>query len=177
MCCIETTPVIGTERLRLRGLRRTDAGRIAKLANDDGVLRMTARMPRPYGVEEAENFLEHVSRHDPEVERTFAIEHPDAGLMGVLGFTPSVYGGSEIGYWLGREHWGQGYATEAATAALGWAKRGWRRKLVTASHFADNRASGEVLCKAGFLYTGEVRPHYSRARDEEVAARMMVWLA
>ena len=65
----------------------------------------------------------------------------------------------------------------AVRAALGWVKRDWRKRLVVAGHFADNPASGQVLCKAGFLYTGDVEPRASRARGDEVPTRMMIWLA
>jgi RimJ/RimL family protein N-acetyltransferase len=62
--------------------------------------------------------------------------------------------------------------------ALKWVKRDWRRNVVVAGHFADNPASGQVLCKAGFLYTGDIerRPSVARGRDD-VPTRMMVWLA
>jgi len=57
-------------------------------------------------------------------------------------------------------------------------KRDWRRNVVVAGHFADNPASGQVLCKAGFLYTGDVERRASRSRGgAEVPTRMMVWLA
>jgi hypothetical protein len=46
-----------------------------------------------------------------------------------------------------------------------------------AGHFSDNPASGRVLEKAGFLYTGEVRRGFSRARGAETETRRMVWLA
>jgi RimJ/RimL family protein N-acetyltransferase len=46
-----------------------------------------------------------------------------------------------------------------------------------ASHFTDNPASGRVLSKAGFLYTGEVRELRSVARAAEAPARMMVCMA
>ena len=82
-----------------------------------------------------------------------------------------------MGYWIGRPYWGQGYATEAATAALAWAGAGWGKRLVVSGHFADNPASGRVLEKAGFLYTGVVEPRHSKARGEAAATRMMVWLA
>ena len=83
----------------------------------------------------------------------------------------------EIGYWLGRPHWGQGYMTEAVDAGLVWAGQGWGRRYLLAGHFADNPASGQVLVKTGFLYTGEVVPRFSLARGEEAPTRMMVWLA
>ena len=67
--------------------------------------------------------------------------------------------------------------TEAVRAALGWARGGWRRRYLLAGHYADNPASGHVLVKAGFLYTGEVIPRFSLARGESAPTRMMVWLA
>jgi hypothetical protein len=49
---------------------------------------------------------------------------------------------------------------------------------VWAGHFADNRAAGQMLCRAGFLYTGDVEVRRSAARDGAgVRTRMMVWLA
>ena len=95
----------------------------------------------------------------------------------MMSFFPDDAGRPEMGYWLGRPYWGQGYATEVAERALVWANRDWGRRYVMAGHFADNPASGQVLSKAGFLYTGEVRQLPSVARGGEVPARMMVWLA
>jgi len=177
MCAIELEPVIRTERLRLRKPRLKDARRIAELANDIEVARNLARMPHPYGLKDAQEFLARMAGRDPARASLFVIDHEQDGLIGVLGFEPNAQGRTELGYWLGRPYWGQGYATEAASAALGWAANDWRRKLVVAGHFADNPASGEVLIKAGFLYTGEVQVLACAARGENVPGRMMVWLA
>ena len=50
--------------------------------------------------------------------------------------------------------------------------------MVWAGHFADNRAAGQTLCKAGFLYTGDVEVRACAARDGAgVRTRRMVWLA
>ena len=57
-------------------------------------------------------------------------------------------------------------------------KRDWRKKLDVTGHFADNPASGQVLVKAGFLYTGDVEMRACNARGGElVPTRLMVWLA
>ncbi|MDP1618946.1 GNAT family N-acetyltransferase [Phenylobacterium sp.] len=170
-------PVISTARLRLRAPTLEDAPRIAALANDPGVARMTTRMPHPYGLSDAEAFLQACERRDVAKEHIFALDHDDEGLVGMLGFHPDDDGRVELGYWLGRPYWGQGLATEAASGALVWAGEGWRRRYLVAGHFADNPASGQVLCKTGFLYTGEVLPRHSLARGETAATRMMVWLA
>ncbi len=106
------------------------------------------------------------------------IEHRHLGVVGVLGFSHKRGTRAEIGYALDRRYWNRGYATEAVRGALRWVKRDWRRNVVVAGHFADNPASGQVLCKAGFLYTGDVEFRPSVARGgEAVATRLMVWLA
>ncbi len=170
-------PALKTPRLKLRAPKAADAPGIAVLANDPDVARMTTRMPHPYGPADAEAFLGACAGHDPRRERVFAIERSDGQLVGMLGFHPNPAGRTEIGYWLGRPYWGQGLATEAAEAALDWARLGWGRRYLLAGHFADNPASGQVLCKTGFLYTGDVEPRHSLARGEVAATRMMVWLA
>jgi RimJ/RimL family protein N-acetyltransferase len=171
------SPVLTTPRLRLRAPKAREAERIARLADDPGVGRMTSRMPYPYGVSDAEGFLAHLRQADPARERVFAIERADAGLIGMVGFHPGDFGRSEIGYWMGRAYWGAGYATEAVKEALAWARDAWGRRMVISGHFADNPASAEVLIKAGFLYTGEVQRRWSAARSAIVPTRMMVWLA
>jgi RimJ/RimL family protein N-acetyltransferase len=168
---------ITTARLRLRAPRADDAGRMAELANDFDVARMTTTIPHPYTRAHAKEFLKRQAATDRAREAVFAIEHPRDGFVGVLGFHPKQAAAPEVGYWIGRPYWGQGYATEAAKAALDWAGSGWGKRLVVSGHFADNPASGRVLEKAGFLYTGVVQPHYSAARGEDAATRLMVWLA
>ncbi len=107
-----------------------------------------------------------------------SIIHRIFGLIGGCGFhsgegEPFV----ELGYWLARDHWRQGYATEAASAALAWARDGWGKRVVRAAHFIENPASGRVLVKAGMLYTGVVSPSPCLARGEALPSRKMIWLA
>ena len=177
MCALDVRPAIGTERLILRGVTRADAAAVAELANDLGVVGNTSQMPYPYRPADADAFVAGCERADPRVEATFAIEHRQFGVMGILAFDRNDQGRAEVGYWLGRPFWNRGYATEALTAALRWMKFDWRKNVVWAGHFADNRASGQVLVKAGFLYTGDVEWRMSVARAEPVPTRMMVWLA
>lgn len=183
MCAIdvrrpETRARIETDRLVLRPPTAADAATVAELANDLGVAGMTACLPHPYALADAEDWLAGVARADGRSGASFAIEHRQFGVVGVIGFQEKVRGRPELGYWLGRPFWGRGYATEAVVAALGWARDGWRRNVVWAGHFADNRASGQVLVKAGFLYTGDVERRASLARGgAPVPTRMMVWLA
>ncbi len=169
--------IIVAQRLRLRPLALNDAPRIAALANDRDLARQTAKLPHPYALADAEAFI--ASELSPGWSgRSFAVETPGEGLVGVMGFKPEQ--GSplmDFGYWFGRPYWGGGLATEAAAAALVWARDGWGRRALQAGHFTDNPASGRVLEKAGFLYTGVRRPFASVARGGLSESREMVWLA
>jgi RimJ/RimL family protein N-acetyltransferase len=179
MCAIEVTPVVATERLILRGPVKTDAAALAYLLNDLNVAAMTSQIPYPYGMAEADDWLEGSVRCDFVDEAQFLIEHRNFGVVGGLGFmkTPDR-SRPELGYWIGRPYWNRGYATEAVRGAMKWARRDWRRNVVVSGHFADNPASGQVLSKSGFLYTGDVERRPSRARGrDDVPTRMMVWLA
>ncbi|NBB16740.1 GNAT family N-acetyltransferase [Caulobacter sp. SLTY] len=177
MCLIEQTPRIETRRLALRSPAPGDESRLAELMADYAIARMTSRVPHPYSLADAAAFVEKVQGNDPAKDHNFVIETEDDGMVGGIGFFTPPGEPLEVGYWIGRDWWGRGFASEALQGALAWAKASWRKRYVVAGHFSDNPASGAVLCKAGFLYTGEVQLKHSLARGEEAATRMMVWLA
>jgi len=171
------SPWIATDRLALRPLTYDDAWRVADLANDYEVARMLLPLPHPYDLRDAQAFIGRMRAADPRVDRAFGLEHQSFGLVGVLGFHRPDGRITEMGYWLGRTFWGCGLATEAARAALAWAFGDWGKRAIMASHFTDNPASGRVLSKVGFLYTGEVRDLLSMARRAHAPARMMICMA
>ena len=177
MCALDIRPAIGTDRLILRGPTAADAPVMAEFANDPRVAGNVARMPYPYTHDDAAEGLAQIARYDPRREVAFAIEHRGFGFIGMLSFHEREPRRPEVGYWIGRPFWGRGYATEALEGALRWAHGDWRRNVVWAGHFADNPASGQVLCKAGFLYTGDIEHQDCLARGRKVPSRKMVWLA
>ena len=62
-------------------------------------------------------------------------------------------GGLELGYSLMRPFWGQGYATEAASALLGWIYGAAPVEYVIGFAVADHAASRRVLEKIGMRFT------------------------
>jgi RimJ/RimL family protein N-acetyltransferase len=169
---------IETDRLILRAPGPGDAKAIYQGINDFDVVSMLSRAPWPYRLEDAETFLARIPERDPATERPLSIIHRVHGLIGGCGFhsdagTPFP----ELGYWLAKAHWGRGYASEATVAALKWARDGWGKRAIRASHFVENPASGRVLIKAGMLYTGVVEPLHCAARGEDMPARKLIWLA
>lgn len=152
-----------TKRLLLRPAWPEDWGAILRVVCDEGIVRNLARAPWPYGPAEARAFA--AQPQNPRLPH-FLVTVPGTGVIGSAGLGEHE-GAPEVGYWIAREHWGRGYATEAGHAVLQIARMLGHRKL-SAGHFVDNPASGAVLRKLGFVPTGAVRPRASRARGEDV---------
>lgn len=177
MRALDIAPRIETRRLTLRAPLPEDAPRLAQYCNDPEIARMTATMPSPYRLEHATAFVERAAAADRRTDAPFLIELDDEGVVGGLGFHRKGEGPVEVGYWIGRPWWGRGIASEALSGAMRWAAESWKKRVVAAGHFSDNPASGRVLCRAGFLYTGEVRLQASLGRAEPAPSRRMIWLA
>jgi RimJ/RimL family protein N-acetyltransferase len=154
---------IRSERLFLRPGWPEEWPELLALIDDAGVVRNLARAPWPYTAEDARAFI---ARPQERMLPHFLITLPAAGGARLIGSAGLGRDGDEIelGYWIGRPYWGQGYATEAVRAVLNQARALGHRRIV-ASHFTDNPASGRVLSKAGFRPTGEKRIRYSAGRQ------------
>ena len=151
-----------TERLFLRPGFPEDWQAIHAAMTDEGVVRNLARAPWPYREDDAKFFAS--MQQDPYLPH-FLVTIPGHGVIGSAGMGDND-GSPEIGYWIARDHWGRGYATEAAKGVIEVARMiGYRR--LTAGHFVDNPNSGKVLRKVGFRPTGKVRPRHSLARGAE----------
>jgi RimJ/RimL family protein N-acetyltransferase len=145
-----TLAVLETERLVLRAPRPDDAEALAHLINDRRIAVNTARIPYPYSVADAEQFIAAVGRPDGEV--AFLITLDDA-LIGGCGVAQSD-SGPELGYWVGVPFWGRGFATEAARAVIDHAFGSLGHEVLEAGARVSNPASRRVLEKCGFQWTG-----------------------
>ena len=81
-------PSLSTPRLTLRAPADGDAGRIAALANDIDIARMTTSMPHPYTRSDADAFLARAHAVDLSQEVALAIDDGRHGLIGVVGLFP-----------------------------------------------------------------------------------------
>jgi 8-oxo-dGTP diphosphatase len=169
-------PEIVTERLRLRPLTVADAPEVVRLVDDFEVARYTATIPYPYDLKMALDFIatpeaapDAAARFidDPEAALVLAIAKKENDqLLGCVGLqkTPE---GPELGYWIGREHWGQGYASEAAGRLVRLAFENFALPELIASAVTVNDASHRVLEKIGFTICGTGEIH-SRAQNSHL---------
>ena len=154
-----------TERLMLRPGWSEDAPALSRAIGEEAVVRNLTRAPWPYALGDAQAFLR--AAPDPLLPSflIFARTHGAPRLVGGIGLHRDEEGAAELGYWIARDYWGLGFATEAGRAVIDLAEHSLRLKRIVAGHFLDNPASANVLRKLGFAPTGQVTTRPSRARE------------
>ncbi len=145
--------VMETERLTLRRPTLADVPAIAALANDVRVAQMMRRLPFPYLVEHAQDFVALLNTPQTTGDAAYLIEHLHIPV-GVVGIDWRNATTPELGYWLGCDHWGRGFATEAARAAIDVAFEHAGVSDIVAIARVANPASRNILEKCGFQWTG-----------------------
>lgn len=152
-----------TERLTLRGFTLADAPAIQLLAGERAVADTTRIVPHPYLDGLAEDWIRSHQTPGPEstsIELAITLRQ-DQNLIGAISLVEinQVDSRAELGYWIGKPFWGEGYCTEAAAAILGYAFKVLALNRVSARHLARNPASGRVLEKIGMAREGCLRQH------------------
>ena len=145
------------------------AGAVQRLVTTDRSIVGQTRLPDPYPEDGAGRWIEYARpRHERGEEYTFAIEHAGE-VVGACGLTVSDgRREAELGYWIGRPHWGRGHATEAALLAVAFALGQAGLARVVALPLATNAPSRRVLEKAGFRFVG-LRPAEAPWEGQEQA--------
>lgn len=147
-----------TERLLLRPWRQADCGAVTRLLDDPQMAEFLMVIPQPFVPFDAQTLIRAAWRRlttgrgfDLAIALT---DSPDAPIgsagIGLSGTDRRA----ELGFWIGREYWGRGYATEAARALMDFARKSLRIGDFTATAAEDNAASIAVLRKLGFSEAG-----------------------
>lgn len=155
--CLSVYPLRG-DRVLLAPLGPEHAAAIAPMAGDPEVSRYTTRLPHPYTPEDAVRFVQESEALAREGQAlTLAIlRRGDFALLGIVGleYDRDRPGTAEIGYWLGRDHWGQGLGREAVRLTLEHAFADLRLTAVQARVADGNVASTRLLERLGFAADG-----------------------
>jgi RimJ/RimL family protein N-acetyltransferase len=141
-----------TERLLLRAPQPSDAEAVVALLKDRRIAENSVRIPHPYSLADAQAFIG--SANTTEGETVFVITRKSVGVIGACGIARLSFAGPELGYWIGSQFWGLGYATEAARAVIEHAFAELGHELLFAGARVSNPASRRVLEKCGFKWTG-----------------------
>jgi RimJ/RimL family protein N-acetyltransferase len=107
-------------------------------------------------------FLEHQARIDADPSTILRTIVAGGEVVGSIG-SWEVGGERDVGFWIGRDHWGNGYATAALRAFLDI-----ERHRPLNAHVADhNVGSRRVLEKCGFMFDHS-------AQEEDVLEHVLV---
>ena len=155
-------PSLGTKRLILRSFEMSDAPRVQLLADDKAIADTTLNIPHPYEDGMAEQWI---GTHEEKFKKgelaNFAVILEETNqLIGAIGLVINKrFNRAELGYWIARNYWNKGYATEAAMRVLeyGFAERNLHK--IHASHLKRNPSSGRIMEKIGMKKEGEFKEH------------------
>jgi RimJ/RimL family protein N-acetyltransferase len=153
---VADTPRLETERLILRRWNPArDLEAYAALCADPEVMRYIGDGSTHTRLESAARLSAFEGAWQDRGFGLFALELASSG--GLIGFTglaipeflPEIMPAVEIGWRIARTHWGNGYATEAARAALEFGFEQVRLERIVSVHAVGNDASGRVMRKLG----------------------------
>ena len=146
-------PILLSQRLVLRAPHEDDIDALAHLANNANIATMVARMPHPYTIADAADFVRR-TKAGAIGKCVYAITRADTGaFLGCCGIEPHEDGRTvELGYWLGEPYWNQGYATEAAQSLTDMIFRTRDVEQIDARCRVMNIASRRVIQKCGFQF-------------------------
>jgi RimJ/RimL family protein N-acetyltransferase len=158
-----------TPRLLLRRWRDEDLDGFAAIAAQPEVMRYIndgRTLDRRATAERLAGYRRHWDEHGFGL---YAVEIKGSGELAgftglaVPGFLPEIMPAVEIGWRLGRAHWGRGLATEAARAVVAHTRAELDLRRLVSIHVVGNEASARVMIKLGMSLEREtVQPDTGR---------------
>lgn len=149
---------IDGKRILLRTPKASDARDIQKRVNDRDVSKYLAVVPYPYSMHDALEFIKNCNnRKDKKTHYSLGIiEREEKELIGVISLRKIDFKNrrAEIGYWIGKDHWRQGYGSEALDTILKYAFNDLKLNKIYAQVIAPNKPSYKLLEKKGFKREG-----------------------
>ena len=141
---------IETQRLVIRSFEEGDVPEYAEIVGD---LRVTRYLGdgRPYSQEEATAYIRECIALESEIGFSRYAVLLDGELIGFCGFKPDR-DHIDLGWRYAHQHWGHGYATEAARAVLEYGTETLQLAPIVAVSYEDNVASVNVIQKLGFQF-------------------------
>lgn len=158
---VSATPILRTPRLLLGSFETDDAPELERLAGAREIADTTLSIPHPYTLDHALAWIGNQRREAVRGRATnFAVRLlPEQSLIGSVGLRDidREHLQAELGFWIGRERWRHGYASEAAAEVIRFGFEGLGLNRIYAHHMLRNPTSGHVLRHIGMQREGVLR--------------------
>ena len=155
-----------TQRLLLRPFELSDVGDVYEYAQEPGWAQFLP-LPNPYTYRDAGEFVARSFLAPWDTKPIFAITL-DGKVIGSFDVRVDPKNkAAEVGYAVGRAHWGQGIMAEAGSAAIDWAFREFGLARICARADLKNRQSWRVMEKLGMQREGITRSSVASVSDPD----------
>lgn len=164
------------EKVKLRPLTQFDAPEFSRLAGDYEVAKMLGSIPIHFTTQAAEyKIIELEAKVRRNLSFSYAITLDGNNMIGQV----ALYRQDEdsllqLGVWLGRPYWGNGYGTDAVKALIREAVKYLGATRISARVFADNERAKALLAPLGFRALRTARPCFSMARLQTIMASYLM---
>jgi [ribosomal protein S5]-alanine N-acetyltransferase len=154
------------EHLSLGYFIPSDIKPISEYLNDEDVYHNTLRIPHPYKLKDAEDWVaaNMEKQQSDQLIENYTIRL-DGQLIGGVGFMPCSgprAHSAEIGYWLAAPYRNKGIMTKVVGFFSDMLFENYRFRKLIAYAYAENEASQRVLEKNGFEQEGFLKKHYKK---------------
>jgi ribosomal-protein-alanine N-acetyltransferase len=168
--------VLRTERLLLRPFQAGDVEDALSYRDDPEFARFLPHIPQPFTREDAEAFVRLNMSEPWQRSPTFAVVL-DGRVIGTVNLEIDAEARTAmVGYAIGCVWWGRGLATEAARAAMTWARETFGLTRIWASTDARHLRSQRVMEKLGMVRE-ELRAGDHIGRDGQLVDEVVYGLA
>ena len=164
---------IRTERLLIKTPEIDDKFELTQLINDKDVIKWLSEIPFPYTLNHAEEFIERSRERVLKQESYNFMIFQDKKMIGGVGLSGFNNKSCQVGYWLGKKYWGNGFATEALKSILDFGFDQLNLEKIYAAYKIGNEGSIRVLNKSGFEYSRK-KYEYDSVLNEEVFLTEMI---
>ncbi len=158
--------------VHLDSVEEDDAKSIATYSNDREIASNVPNMPFPYTLGHATAFIEFAkARYVEMADYHMAVRLKNGELIGMCAIANIDNSNmrAELGYWIGRKHWGKGYGKMAVVLMLHFAFVTLRLNRISAKVLVGNERSVRLLASLGFREEGLLREdvfHMGRFVDD-----------
>lgn len=148
---------LSTDRLILEAFEHVPAETWYGLIRDKEVAQTTLSLPHPCSLTDAEVWKgQQVDAIKQGRMLRWSIGKKDSGdIVGAIKLSLNKrFNSAEIGYWIGKKYWGNGYAIEAASKVLNYGFQDLKLNRIEAYAMVINKASSRILLNLGMQKEG-----------------------